>query len=142
MEKSIEKPFRCLDSRPVTHSELLSFSINFQPIGSGNPNVWKVYCSGMFLLSDKDEEGETLSLGNKASSNPNYNPSKENNPPVSFFILGEYMELPTQEQIIDDLFKSKDRFELWKAQCIYNLSGEVVEGYKADEKGKIIKKKR
>jgi hypothetical protein len=136
MGNSTEQPIRYLDSRVVSHAQLLSFSVNFQAIGSGNPNKFRVYCSGMFLLYRKglEEEDERLvSVGNKASND-------DSGEPVSFFVLGEFDTQPTHRQIIDALFSSKDRFELWKAQCIYNLSGEVLEGFKVDN-NEIISKK-
>lgn len=116
MEESTEQPIRYLDKRIVTHAELLSFSVNFQAVGSGNPNKWRVLCSGMFLLYGKGEEGQTP-LGNKASSS-------DINDPVPFFVLGVFDEMPTKKQIIECLFNARERFEAWEKQCIYNLSGE------------------
>jgi hypothetical protein len=36
---------------------------------------------------------------------------------------------PTYSQIVDAMFQGKDQFKTWVAQQIYNLSGEIIDGY-------------
>jgi hypothetical protein len=107
------------DNRVCEHAEILNMNINFDPIGSGNPTTWKVQLSATFIQYDANG----YSLGIAQSNNAP-------NAKVPFCILAEGIPVkPTYSQIVDAMFQGKDQFKTWVAQQIYNLSGEIIDGY-------------
>lgn len=168
MEKYTANPERIiptLSNTPTPKARMLSFSVSWNPISSGNPPVWYVYIIARFVL--QNQKGFPIGSRQTRFIHPdNINllqmPVYEEDTeaeiearkkswqiPIRHFILFSKSggspiidpitkqvydpEMPTEQEIFDALKTCWDRFELWVAQCIYNLSGEVMEGHKEAE---------
>ena len=111
------------DTRRCVTARLMDFTISFEPIGSGNPNRWRVLGTASFMGLDR--EGEPLGVKQSSSSL---------NAQVPYFVIAEELvNCPNHEKIMELFFASKKRLDVWVAQQIYNMT-------KKRQKGFVVKK--
>jgi hypothetical protein len=121
---------KLFDNRVVDRASLLSFTINFSPIGYDSPTVWMVQGSASFVCYDSSG----ISLGIIQSNNSSF-------ARVPYYIILRGLTAkPTAQQIADSFFQNEPNFLLWVAQQIFNLSGQVSTGYKLDTDGVTVLK--
>ena len=137
MGEFTEQQIRYADPTIVKKAVLHSFSIRLEVIGSGNPNVFRIYADAAFIrYGDKDESEQDIFIDNKMTSD-------RNDAEISRCVLAEFFQdnPPTEEEIINAVFSDSalKKFKLWKAQVIFDLSGEITMGYMVNEEGIIIR---
>jgi hypothetical protein len=120
---------KLFDNRIIDKAVLASKTVSYLPTGHGEPNAWMV--TATFTFYCKDKAGQPIGIMQSGSGESN----------IPFFIIADgLMEEPSYQQISDLEALAKERMDLFVAEQIYNISGEVMPDFELVE-DKIMSKR-